>query len=552
MSNAIVKNSLLRSSINIKSISRSVSSFSTGFIKAQATATDIQKQTEDDKEYKSTLIRSDDSYFRKRQENIKRKDREDEIESSTVGGAIRRSGSVVSKSTRGFLGRLLDFMGVMFVGWILTTLPNLNKSILGFIKRASLLVRALSGLVDNTVDSLFRLGGDLGNSDDAIKQIDFTEDERLMREELDSTENSFRKLTNDVFRTMESFNDPRAMGIPVNSWDEIASMPVGDEQSQEPEKVEEEVVDTKKGETDGKTLPLPKTDKEKGDPGERTPPSTTRDEVKTDETESKGEPEGDVVEGINTTPKELTPKGKVETNDNVSKEEDSNEEFKLEPGEDSGFDMYKDGGIVKGKSHQEGGENINVEGGEAIVPKKSVEKYTPEFINRIIKGDADKVTKLRASRSLLEKLVEQHKEDNMGLIRVDEYDKLQEQTIGKLKEFLTQQEDRFAQQEDQIQGVRQKIESIDLGGLEPEDAIEVQKSLISSFINPIKTSRKSSFKRVKKPKILPIPAKSPSSSRSPRKPSSPPINKRGSSSSIPVKTGGDVWNKLQVLELQYT
>ena len=38
----------------------------------------------------------------------------------------------------------------------------------------------------------------------------------------------------------------------------------------------------------------------------------------------------------------------------------------------------------EGKSHQEGGENINVEGGEAIIPKKNVEKYTPEFINRII------------------------------------------------------------------------------------------------------------------------------------------------------------------------
>ena len=228
MSNAIVKNSLLRSSINIKSISRSVSSFSTGFIKAQAIATDIQKQTEDDKEYKSTLIRSDDSYFRKRQENIKRKDREDEIEASTVGGAIRRTGSVASKSTRGFLGRILDFMGVVFVGWILTTLPSLNKSILGFIKRASVLVGALSGLVDNTVDSLFRLGGDLANSDEAIKQIDLSEDERFMREELDSTENAFRKLTTDVFRTMETFNDPRTMGIPMNSWDEVASMPIGD------------------------------------------------------------------------------------------------------------------------------------------------------------------------------------------------------------------------------------------------------------------------------------------------------------------------------------
>ena len=129
MSNAIVKNSLLRSSINIKNISRSVSSFSTGFIKAQGIATSIQKQTEEDSQYKSTLIRSDDSYFRKRQENIKRKDREDEIEASTVGGAIRRTGSVASKSTRGFLGRILDTIGVLFVGWMLTTLPALNKSI---------------------------------------------------------------------------------------------------------------------------------------------------------------------------------------------------------------------------------------------------------------------------------------------------------------------------------------------------------------------------------------------------------------------------------------
>ena len=547
MSKEVVKNSLLRSSINIKNISRSVSSFSTGFIKAQGIATSIQKQTEEDSQYKSTLIRSDDSYFRKRQENIKRKDREDEIEASTVGGAIRRTGSVASKSTRGFLGRILDTIGVLFVGWMLTTLPALNKSIVGFIGRVSTLMRALNGMVDSIINNLSFFESNLKNSDEAIQQIDFTEDERYMKEELDSTDDSFRKLTRDLFSTFETFNDPRSMGIPRNSWDEVASTPLNEivpPQLLPEESEQSEVVDTKKGETEGTTPPLPKTDKVKGDPGERTPPSTTRDEVKTDETESKEEPTENVVEGINTT-KELTPKGKVETNDNVSKKEDSNEEFKLEPGEDSGFEMFKDGGIIKGKSHEEGGENINVEGGEAIIPKKNVEKYTPEFINRIIKGDADKVTKLRASRSLLEKLVEQHKEENMGLIKVDEFNKLQEQTVGKLKEHL-------AQSQGIVEGIKQQIESTDLGGLDPEEAVKTQKNLISSIIEPIQTKRPTIGRKRKKSRIVPVPVSSSKPSLASSSPASAPINSGESSSQIPIKTDEGIWGKLQTLELHYT
>jgi hypothetical protein len=551
MSKAIVKNSLLSSSINIKNISRSVNSFANAFTKSQRIATDIQKQTKEANDFKSKLIRSDDSYFRKRQENIKRKDREDEIEASTVGGAIRRTGSVASKSTRGFLGRILDTIGVLFVGWMLTTLPALNKSIVGFIGRVSTLMRALNGMVDSIINNLTFFESNLKNSDEAIQQIDFTEDERYMKEELDSTDDSFRKLTRDLFSTFETFNDPRSMGIPRNSWDEVASTPLNEivpPQLLPEESEESEVVDTKKGETEGKTPPLPETDKEKGDTGERTPPSTTRDEVKTDEIESKGEPEeestANVVEGTNTT-KELTPKGKVETNDNVSKKEDSNEEFKLEPGEDSGFEMFKDGGIIKGKSHEEGGENINVEGGEAIIPKKNVEKYTPEFINRIIKGDADKVTKLRASRSLLEKLVEQHKEENMGLIKVDEFNKLQEQTVGKLKEHL-------AQSQGIVEGIKQQIESTDLGGLSSEEAVKTQKNLISSIIEPIQTKRPTIGRKRKKSRIVPVPVSSSKPSPAPSSPASAPINSGGSSSQISIKTDEGIWGKLQTLELHYT
>ena len=541
MSNAIVKNSLLSSSINIKNISRSVSSFSTGFIKAQATATGIQKQTEDDKEYKSTLIRSDDSYFRKRQENIKRKDREDEIEASTVGGAIRRTGSVASKSTRGFLGRILDFMGVMFVGWILTTLPSLNKSILGFIKRASVLVGALSGLVDNTVDSLFRLGGDLGNSDEAIRQIDLSEDERFMREELDSTENSFRKLTTDVFRTMETFNDPRTMGIPMNSWDELASMPLeGEGQSQEPEPEPEPESPTDKANNLGVLTPGGTTKKEE----------TKKEETKKEEeTNKQGETNtGDVVEGTNTTSEELTPKGKTDNDtgpdtrgldgEELSTEVQGQQEEALKQ---SGFEMFEEG---TSRIKKDGLAFLHKD--EAVIPAESTKKYGIDFMESIIanKNNASVGAQKKATRRLLEILSEQHKEENNGLIRVDEFDKLQEQTVGMLKKHL-------AQSQGLVEGIKEQIESTDLGGLDSEEAIEVQKNLISSIIEPIQKSKVIGKKRRKTPKIIPIPAVSsrPSSSSPP---SSPSINRGGSPSQVSVKSDEGIWNKLQTLELHYT
>ena len=115
MSTQIVRNSLLKSSISIKSIRDSVGSFSVGFMRAQNTSSEIVQETNEINNFKRSLISKDDSYFRKRQENIKRKQREDEIESSTVGGAIKKQGSITSTSTRGFLGRILDFLGVVLV-----------------------------------------------------------------------------------------------------------------------------------------------------------------------------------------------------------------------------------------------------------------------------------------------------------------------------------------------------------------------------------------------------------------------------------------------------
>ena len=555
MSKAIVKNSLLSSSINIKNISRSVNSFANAFTKSQRIATDIQKQTKEANDFKSKLIRSDDSYFRKRQENIKRKDREDEIEASTVGGAIRRTGSVASKSTRGFLGRILDTIGVVFVGWMLTTLPALNKSIVGFIGRVSTLMRALNGMVDSIINNLSFFESNLKNSDEAIQQIDFTEDERYMKEELDSTDDSFRKLTRDLFSTFETFNDPRSMGIPRNSWDEVASTPLNEivpPQLLPEESEESEVVDTKKGETEGKTPPLPETDKENGDKNKQSEVKPTETEVKPTETESKGEPEGDVVEGTNTS-KELTPKGKVETDNNTGPDtrgldgEEVSTEVQGQQDEalkQSGFNVE---GFEKGTSRIKKDGLAFLHKDEAVIPAESTKKYGIDFMESIIanKNNASANDQKKATRRLLEILSERYKEENMGVIRVDEFDKLKEQTVGRLKEHL-------AQSQSEVEGIKQQIESTNLEGLDPEEAVKTQKNLISSIIEPIQSKRPTIGRKRKKSRIIPVPVSSskPSSASTPSPPA--PINSGGSSSQIPTKNDEGIWGKLQTLELHYT
>ena len=43
-----------------------------------------------------------------------------------MGGVLKEK-ELVSKSTKGFLGRILDFFGIILIGWFVTKLPAIIK-----------------------------------------------------------------------------------------------------------------------------------------------------------------------------------------------------------------------------------------------------------------------------------------------------------------------------------------------------------------------------------------------------------------------------------------
>ena len=137
------RNSLLKSSLNIKSISSSVTSFSQTLNESNVTALQISSTVRNNNIFKRNLISKENEFFRKRRENIRRKDREDELEAANVQGPVKRQGSLVAKSTRGFLGRILDFFGIILIGWFIERLPKILESISGLIGRIQNLTKFL-------------------------------------------------------------------------------------------------------------------------------------------------------------------------------------------------------------------------------------------------------------------------------------------------------------------------------------------------------------------------------------------------------------------------
>ena len=133
------RKSLLNSSLSINSIRDSVTNFSKSLRRSGIVASDIVKKTRQNNIFNQNTISKENEYFRKRRENVRRKEREDELESSSISGVTKKEGNIVSRSTKGFLGRILDFFGIILIGWFVNRLPEIIKAIrkvIDFIRKA--------------------------------------------------------------------------------------------------------------------------------------------------------------------------------------------------------------------------------------------------------------------------------------------------------------------------------------------------------------------------------------------------------------------------------
>jgi murein DD-endopeptidase MepM/ murein hydrolase activator NlpD len=132
----------------------------------------------------------------RRQESERRKNREDIIEASSIGGVFKRQAKAIASSTKGFLGRIMDFLGTLLVGWLMYNLPSIITMAQELISRIQRLYTIVTGFFNNTVKIFRGFGNVLGAIGKNILTFDFTDSNKRV-------ENAMKDL-NTNFDDMQS------------------------------------------------------------------------------------------------------------------------------------------------------------------------------------------------------------------------------------------------------------------------------------------------------------------------------------------------------------
>ena len=161
-----------KSLLNIRSGIKSIKDSFSGLKKNAGNLNDVMlKKTK----VKRESIARNYILSQRRQENERRKNKEDLLEATTIGGAFKRQAKAVASSTKGFLGRIMDFLGTLLVGWLLTNLPSIITMAQELIARIQRLYTIVTGFLSNTVNLFRGFGNLLGAVSKNILTFDFTD-----------------------------------------------------------------------------------------------------------------------------------------------------------------------------------------------------------------------------------------------------------------------------------------------------------------------------------------------------------------------------------------
>jgi len=202
----------ITSSINLDKVSGGIKSLNTGIGQLKKSADNVKIVTLNRTRIKRESITRNRMLGNMREEAVKRKEQESIIEASGISGAFKRTGSVITDSTKGFLGRLLDFASSLLLGWLLYNLPTIMTGIEDLIIRIKSLYSILTDFMSNLKNTFQNFGNLLSAVYQDITQFDFTDQSKRVQNAMDDLNVNLDLMHNEFMKGFELLTTPLGQG----------------------------------------------------------------------------------------------------------------------------------------------------------------------------------------------------------------------------------------------------------------------------------------------------------------------------------------------------
>jgi hypothetical protein len=197
----------MRSNLNLDSIKRSLSGLSESIKTAKTNSDQISDSVTKRNEVKKESLSMSSKLFARRRDNLRRRDKEDLIEAGGVMGAFRARTRAVRNQTKGFLGRILDFLATVLIGWAVLNLPKIIKLAEGVMKRLKKFFDIVEGFATSTIEFFTGLGARFTEMTELVGKFDFVNIKNQIEKFMRKVQDAFTKITLTTIRDVRNFLD---------------------------------------------------------------------------------------------------------------------------------------------------------------------------------------------------------------------------------------------------------------------------------------------------------------------------------------------------------
>jgi hypothetical protein len=225
--------------INITNVSKGMKSLNSGLGNLKKSSDTIKTVTLNKTRIKRESFARDKVLSNMREEAIRRRDQENIIEASSIGGAMKRTTSIIGDSTKGFLERILDFSSSLLLGWLLYNLPTIMTGIEDLIIRINSLFGVLTDFMKNIQETLVNFGDLLSGVYYDISHFDFTDDSKIVQSAMDDLNVNLETMHDQFLQGFNILNKPLGEGpgeepVPELNTDYTQPGPTTDDGQQSP------------------------------------------------------------------------------------------------------------------------------------------------------------------------------------------------------------------------------------------------------------------------------------------------------------------------------